>query len=56
LTIKSKNSYINTNLKTDILDGQEHLAMHRSGQGLFLPHARFKNKRSMQVAGMLYSA
>jgi len=26
------------------LGGREHLAAHRSGQGLFLPHAKFETK------------
>jgi len=32
-------------LKAFFLDEREHPAMHRSGQGLFLPHANFKTKR-----------
>ncbi|MEH7464860.1 hypothetical protein V7166_23290, partial [Bacillus thuringiensis] len=45
ITLKN---YINPNLKNDIkpsfLGGREHLAMHRSGQFLFLPHAKFKQR------------
>ena len=32
------------------LNGREGLAMHRSGQGLFLPRATFENKDSQQSA------
>jgi len=31
-------------IKAFFLGGRERLAVHRSGQGLFLPHARFKTK------------
>lgn len=41
-------TYINTNLKTNIkflsfLGGREHLAIRRSGQSLFMPHAKLKS-------------
>ncbi|PEZ09321.1 hypothetical protein CN326_03045 [Bacillus sp. AFS018417] len=50
---------LKTNLKTPFfLDGREHLAMHRSGQGLFLPHARVKTKEESECSScfVLYSS
>ncbi|MEH7463360.1 hypothetical protein V7166_15115, partial [Bacillus thuringiensis] len=37
------------------LNGREGLAMHRSGQGLFLPRARFENKSRQYVQAPLHS-
>ncbi|PEU12739.1 hypothetical protein COL20_22995 [Bacillus sp. AFS075034] len=39
---------------TLFLGGQEHLAMHRSGQGLFLPHAKEKQKEQTSVGYCLF--
>ncbi|WP_020062631.1 hypothetical protein [Bacillus sp. 123MFChir2] len=36
--------------------GREHLAVHRSGQGLFLLHAMFENKERKRVQLVLQSA
>ncbi len=36
--------------KSIFLNGREGLAVHRSGQGLFLPRATFENKEMQQGA------
>ncbi|WP_218160811.1 hypothetical protein [Bacillus sp. 491mf] len=37
-----------------LLGWREHLAMHRSGQGLFLPHARFKKKEKASSGNVVF--
>lgn len=48
--IKQENDLYKYKLKNDIpfLGGREHLAMHRSDQGLFLSHTRVKTEEECE--------
>lgn len=56
--INKKSKIYKSKLKNDIkpffFGGREHLDAHRSGQSLFLPHAKFKQREKASVQALFF--